>query len=579
MTTRTPAFTAAMIRQTPWPYLAYSIARLATFLAPIGILAIEQALFNRYGVGAAPQTLWWLVAAYAAVTIVRLAAVLTECWTNITFRYRAMGTLQHNTVTAVLADRTRHSAGIHPLEHVNRLRDDAGEVADFPLWIPEVIGTTLASLIVLAVLWRIDATSTLWVLTPFLVQGVAAAGFWRIYLRYRYAEGALNDDASTLFGSLVEHAVAIRILGVAQPMHARVVALGERRRRNAVAKVATQHIATDSMVDLSVAVASLISVWLLIPAVAAQRLGVGDVVVFLSGVAVVAGMPQTWATFVGDYAQQRVSIERLSLAFQRPADLIRPFRWWSAPAHTPPSRRTTLPAALAIVGATYRYADGRGIAAFTLECPPGSFTVVTGGVGSGKTTALHLCAGTLMPQAGSVTYHAADAQPPVVVAVHQVPVLLSATLRENICWGADPAALPRVLEQCRLTDDLATMADGLDTVVGPRGVRLSGGQRQRIALARALLRDPALLVLDDFSSGLDAHTEAAILTELRRSGSTIVAASTRPAVLAAADQVVLIDDGRVVARGTLTDLIATQPLMAALWQQTAAHPTEKGDEL
>jgi ATP-binding cassette subfamily B protein len=184
-----------------------------------------------------------------------------------------------------------------------------------------------------------------------------------------------------------------------------------------------------------------------------------------------------------------------------------------------------------------------------------------------------------MPQAGSVTYHAADAQPPVVVAVHQVPVLLSATLRENICWGADPAALPRVLEQCRLTDDLATMADGLDTVVGPRGVRLSGGQRQRIALARALLRDPALLVLDDFSSGLDAHTEAAILTELRRSGSTIVAASTRPAVLAAADQVVLIDDGRVVARGTLTDLIATQPLMAALWQQTAAHPTEKGDEL
>jgi len=570
----TPRFTAAMIRLSPWPFGSYSLARILTFLAPFAVVLIEQQFFNTFGMPVQHTMVWWFLGAYAAVSMVRLACLLGECWTNITFRYRAMGALQRNTVASALRQPGAQPQAVLPLELLNRLRDDAGEVADFPLWLPEVVGTTITTTCALVLMWRVDAGLTLLAITPLVLQGLAALGFWRIYLRYRYEAGHLDDAYSTLIGTIIATAQSIRLLALQSEFVGQVEALGTRRRRNAIGQNAYEHLSARSMVDVSVAVASALCLWYVVPAVATLQVGVGDLFVFFSGLSIVAALPQTWATFVGDYAQQHVSIERLTDAQSgNPLALIQ------EPPIQAAGRTQAFPheplTALDVRGVSYQHADGRGVTDLSFTLPRGSLTVVTGRIGSGKTTLLTLCAGLLTPESGTFGWNTQSLrtmQGAAVVSVPQRPFLFSASLRDNICLGHDPAHLPYAVQASMLSADIARMPDGLDTLVGPRGMRVSGGQRQRVALARALLRTAELLVLDDISSALDNTTEAALLQNLRQHQSgTILASSTRPAVLAAADTILVLAEGRIVGVGTLTELLHTNAWMQELWADVL-HP-------
>ena len=144
---------------------------------------------------------------------------------------------------------------------------------------------------------------------------------------------------------------------------------------------------------------------------------------------------------------------------------------------------------------------------------------------------------------------------PQVLATSQIPFLLSDTLRENITLGADDTALDQVLTASALTPDIAQLPDGLNTIVGPRGVRLSGGQRQRVALARMLLRKADILVLDDISSAVDVTTEAHLWQALRQhSTGTLVASSHRRALLEQADHIIVVASGTIVAHGRYADV-------------------------
>ena len=149
----------------------------------------------------------------------------------------------------------------------------------------------------------------------------------------------------------------------------------------------------------------------------------------------------------------------------------------------------------------------------------------------------------------------------------QEPFLLAGTARDNITMGASPgdAAIERSLRIAEATF-LAHLPNGLDTEVGERGVGLSGGQRQRLALARALVREPAVLLLDDTTSALDPTTEAKVLANLRRelAGTTVVAVASRPSTIALADDVLFLRDGTVVAHGTHELLMSTVPGYRAL---------------
>ena len=158
-----------------------------------------------------------------------------------------------------------------------------------------------------------------------------------------------------------------------------------------------------------------------------------------------------------------------------------------------------------------------------------------------------------------------------VGVVLQDPFLFSATVRENIAFARPDATDEEVERAARLAqadEFIAELPEGYDTVIGERGITLSGGQRQRIAIARALILEPRVLILDDATASVDATTEARIRTGLREAMAdrTTIIIAHRLSTLALADELVVLDHGRIVARGTHEQLLGTSPVYREIYE-------------
>jgi ATP-binding cassette subfamily B protein len=202
-----------------------------------------------------------------------------------------------------------------------------------------------------------------------------------------------------------------------------------------------------------------------------------------------------------------------------------------------------------------------------------------GEVGVGKSTLVHLIARLFEAPAGSLLLDGRDIREvPLsrlrasIGLVSQDIFLFSETIRENILFGRPDATVQDMEEAARIAALLPSIhefADRFDTVLGERGVRLSGGQKQRTALARALVADPPILILDDAFSSVDVQTEESILRELRaaRTGRTTIVISHRISTVKDADQIVYVRDGRIVERGTHQELLAREGHYHRLYQR------------
>jgi ABC-type multidrug transport system fused ATPase/permease subunit len=213
-----------------------------------------------------------------------------------------------------------------------------------------------------------------------------------------------------------------------------------------------------------------------------------------------------------------------------------------------------------------------------LELEPGKTVALIGHTGSGKTTLASLVPRFYDITAGRITVDGVDVRDVQVVSlrreigiVAQDPFLFSATVRKNIAFGQPEATDEEIRAAARLAqadEFIEALPDGYDTVIGERGITLSGGQRQRIAIARALLVDPRILILDDATASVDATTEARIRLGFRQAmaGRTTIIIAHRLSTLALADELVVLDRGRIAARGTHEELLERSPVYREIYE-------------
>jgi ATP-binding cassette subfamily B protein len=322
----------------------------------------------------------------------------------------------------------------------------------------------------------------------------------------------------------------------------------------------------------------------------AGRLSHGDLAAFIVYAIFVAGSIGAFAEVVGDLQRAAGAMERLAEILDTPPEI-------AAPASPRPLPQPAA-GAVAFRDVTFHYPSRPETAALdriTLDVRPGEKVALVGPSDAGKTTVFQLLLRFYDPQGGSIALDGVelrDAEPADLRAriglVPQDPVIFAASALENIRYGrpgADDAAVRAAADAAYATEFLDRQPQGFAAQLGERGVRLSGGQRQRIALARAILRDPALLLLDEATSALDAESERMVQEALDRlmAGRTTLIIAHRLATVLKADRILVMDHGRIVEEGTHADLVRKGGLYASLaalqFEQPALAEAESDRDL
>lgn len=569
-------------------------------------------------IGYVEAALWQLL-----LGILALGGIVIAFYGNFAYRYHGMALLMRNMFSRILdlpgavalpltPEGRPQAAG----QVISTLRDDPREVTNMMIQLLDVAAFGLASIISLVLMWRIDPWITIGTFGPLALIVLVVQQLKGVIKRTRQQSREATSRVTGLIGDMFNSTQAIKVANAEARLIDYFSTLNDQRRT-----VMIKDRLLNQVVDLLGGSATAIGTGLILllaaDAMSNSRFTIGDFAFFTTNIWTVTVGMRTLGNVIAQSYQIGVSFQRMESLLQgapaatltepqslytmteqndvvqpakTPADRLELLQVQGLTYHYPDVEETAHPATPSTNGATASSGSSTGgIEDISFELPRGSFTVITGRIGSGKTTLLKTLLGLVPTQRGQIFWNGTLVEdpatffvPPRCAYTGQVPRLFSESLRDNILLGerVAPQQLTDALHCAVMERDLTAMPDGLDTLVGSRGVRLSGGQLQRSAAARMFVRNAELLVFDDLSSALDVETERILWERLfaartnEQSALTCLVVSHRRRVLRQANQILLLDGRRIVARGPLDQLLSESEIMRQLWQgETTSQDT------
>ncbi|CAM3676178.1 MULTISPECIES: ABC transporter ATP-binding protein [Paenibacillus] len=603
----------------PGLYLLNLLAWSLIHMAPLLPGLLTKAFFDHLeGTYEFPYGVWAIAVLLIGAALARIALIFGGFMTDVHFRFRIATLIRRNMLAHVLKEPGARAIPCSPGEAISNFRDDVDQAEEATSWSVDTLGLIGFVIVASWILISIDLQLTVLVFVPLILVVTAAQIATARIQKYRAASRESTAKVTGAISEMFANVQAIQVAGAEKRVVDRFVRLSENRRQSMV----KDKLLTEALSSVFTNSVNLGTGLILVLASYKMRNGeftVGDLSLFVYYLTFVTQLISNVGNFMTYYKQMGVSFKRMVSMLQgAPATLLTAANYIgigrTKTKHQPERRRAGAPDGeqslteeraiggapqveetesslnpkppmiyapplqqLEARGLTYRYPEtGRGIENVSLNLTRGSFTVVTGMIGSGKTTLVRTLLGLLPAEAGDIRWNGERIDnpadffiPPQSAYTAQIPRLYSDKLRNNILLGIEekPGSLDRALHAAVMEEDIKHLQDGLETMVGPRGVKLSGGQAQRTAAARMLVRDAELYVFDDLSSALDVETERKLWERLfrERRGATCLVVSHRRAALNHADHIIVLNGGVIEAEGTAEELLRSSESFRQLW--------------